>query len=61
MMQTINEAIERTSKITGLSPAEVVRLGIVRSEMRIYGFGPSAALLVDALTGRNQAERWLGR
>lgn len=31
------EAIERTSRITGEPPAEVVRRGIVRAEMPLYG------------------------
>lgn len=37
MIQEYNEAIERTSRITGVSPAEVVRRGIVRAEMPLYG------------------------
>jgi hypothetical protein len=37
MIQEYNEAIERTSRITGVPPAEVVRRGIVRAEMPLYG------------------------
>ena len=37
LIQEYNEAIERTSRVTGVAPAEVVRRGIVRGEMPIYG------------------------
>ena len=37
LIQEYNEAIERTSRVTGVPPAEVVRRGIVRGEMPIYG------------------------
>jgi hypothetical protein len=37
LIQEYNEAIERTSRITGVAPAEVVRRGIVRAEMPLYG------------------------
>ena len=37
MIQEYNEAIERTSRITGVPPAEVVRRGILRAEMPLYG------------------------
>lgn len=39
MIQQINEAIERTRRITGLSPEEIVRRGLVRAEMPLYGGG----------------------
>lgn len=48
MIQTVNDSIERTSRLTGLSPAEVVRRGIVRSEMPMYtnkAGGVGAAIL----------------
>jgi hypothetical protein len=48
MIQEYNEAIERTSRITGMPPAEVVRRGIVRGEMPLYGavglFGAGATM-----------------
>jgi hypothetical protein len=44
MMAHINEAIERTSKITRLSPQEVPRQGIVRGEIPIYGGVPSMGI-----------------
>ena len=37
MIQEYNEAIERTSRITGVPPAEVLRRGILRAEMPLYG------------------------
>jgi hypothetical protein len=36
MIEIVNEAIERTSKITGVPPAEVVRQGIVLSRMPLF-------------------------
>lgn len=36
-IDTINESIERTSQVTGMSPDEVVRRGLVRSEIPMYG------------------------
>ena len=36
MIQIVNEAIERTSRLTGASPEEVVRKGIVRSEAPMF-------------------------
>ncbi len=42
MIQHVNEAIERTARITGVSPEEVVRKAIVRAEMPLYvSAGPS--------------------
>jgi hypothetical protein len=34
---TINKAIERTSRITGVHPDDVVRRGLLRSDMPLYG------------------------
>lgn len=39
MIQHVNEAIERTSRITGLSPDEVVRRNLVRKLGPMYGVG----------------------
>ena len=36
MIQTVNDAIERTRRVTGMDPDEIVRRGIVRSEIPIY-------------------------
>lgn len=43
MIGIVNEAIARTSKITGLSPEEVVRRGLVRSEIPLYGTAAAGA------------------
>jgi len=39
MIQNVNEAIERTSRITGLSPKDVVERGLVKAEMPLYQDG----------------------
>lgn len=39
MIEIVNEAIERTSRVTGVPPREVVRRGLVRAEMPVYGLG----------------------
>jgi hypothetical protein len=44
MIQHINEAIERTSRITGLSPREVVRRYLIRKEGPLYSIGAASAL-----------------
>lgn len=36
MISTVNDAIERTRRVSGLDPKEIVRRGIVRSEIPIY-------------------------
>ena len=43
MIGIVNEAIARTSKITGLSPEEVVRRGLVRAEIPLYGAAAAGA------------------
>ena len=44
MIGFVNEAIERTSRLTGMSPEEVVRRGLVRSEIPLYGAAGFAAI-----------------
>jgi hypothetical protein len=44
LIQIVNEAIERTSRITGLSPREVVRRHLIRKEGPLYGIGAASAL-----------------
>lgn len=39
MIQHVNEAIERTSRITGLTPDEVLRNNLIRKMGPIYGIG----------------------
>lgn len=42
MIEHVNQAIERTSKLTGLPPEEVVKRGLIRSEIPLYGVGAGA-------------------
>ena len=42
MINQINDAIERTHRLTGMPRDEIVRRGIVRSEIPIYGLGGAA-------------------
>jgi hypothetical protein len=39
MIQTVNEAIERTARVTGLSPEEVVAEGLVGAKRPVYAQG----------------------
>ena len=39
MIQIVNEAIERTSRLTGLSPEEVVEEGLVKGKRPLYAKG----------------------
>jgi len=47
MIQNVNEAIERTSRITGMSPADVVERSLVRAEAPLYNEG--GPVIDDAL------------
>jgi hypothetical protein len=44
MIQDVNESIERTSRMTGLTPKEVVKWGIIHSRIPMYGFMGAAGL-----------------
>jgi hypothetical protein len=44
MIGIINEAIERTHRITGMPREEIVRRGLVRSEIPLYGMGGAAVM-----------------
>jgi hypothetical protein len=44
MIGIVNEAIERTHRITGMPKDEIVRRGLVRSEIPLYGTAGAAAL-----------------
>ena len=44
MMRHVNQAIERTSRLTGASPAEVVREALVKSRRPLYGAAGGAGL-----------------
>ena len=37
MISIINEAIERTHRLTGMAKKEIVRRGLVRKEIPLYG------------------------
>lgn len=57
MIQHVNEAIERTSRVTGKAPQDVVRDSMVRRTHPLYGVGATgfgAAAIAAAL--RNQRE-----
>ena len=55
MMQHVNEAIERTSRITGLSPEEVLRKNLIRKMGPLYGIG-AAGVGTAALMGQREDE-----
>ena len=44
MIQHVNEAIERTHRLTGMPREEIVRRGLVRGEIPIYGISGLATL-----------------
>jgi hypothetical protein len=44
MIQIVNESIERTSRMTGLTPKEVVKWGIIHSRIPMYGLVGAAGL-----------------
>lgn len=50
-IQTVNRSIERTHRLTGMPKDEIVRRGLVRSEIPIYGVGGlvGAGTLADQL------------
>lgn len=53
MIDIVNEAIERTHRITGMPHAEIVRRGLVRGEIPIYGFGGSPVGPMGALASQD--------
>jgi len=50
MIEIVNEAIARTSKITGMSQAEIVKRGLIRSEIPLYSIG-AAGVGLGAMVG----------
>jgi hypothetical protein len=44
MINHVNRSIETTSRLTGMSPAEVVKRGLIRKEIPMYGVGGLTAL-----------------
>jgi hypothetical protein len=53
MIQHVNEAIERTSRITGLSPDEVLRKNLIRKMGPLYGVA-AAGVGTAALMGQDE-------
>jgi hypothetical protein len=51
MIGVVNEAIERTHRITGMPHAEIVRRGLVRSEIPLYGI--AGATTMGGLAAQN--------
>lgn len=49
MIAHVNEAIERTHRLTGLPRSEIVRRGLIRGEIPIYGTAGLAAALSKAM------------
>ena len=43
MISVVNDAIERTHRLTGMPREEIVRRGIIRKEIPIYGLGAAGA------------------
>ena len=59
MIQHVNEAIERTARVTGKKPEDVVRDSLVRGTHPLYGIagvGLTAAALAAALRGQESEE-----
>lgn len=59
MIQHVNEAIERTARVTGKKPEEVVRDSLVRGTHPLYGVGAGVAAtgaLAAALRGQEEEE-----
>ena len=54
MIKEVNESIERTSRIYGLTPKEVVVQGIIHSRIPMLGIGGAAVLVSQ--TGMMQQE-----
>ena len=56
MIEEVNQAIERTARITGLTPQQVLVEGIIKSKIPIYGAGGvvMAPSMIKALQGDEQ-------
>lgn len=50
MINQVNDAIERTHRLTGMPRAEIVKRGIIRNQIPIYGLG-GAAIGLPMLSG----------
>jgi len=56
MIEIVNEAVERTARITGMAPEEVVRQGIVLSKMPLYNMAGIAVPIGILLAGGGSSE-----
>ncbi len=54
MIQIVNEAIERTHRLTGMPKRDIVRRGLIRAEIPLYGV-VGAGLLSPFLTNREES------
>jgi hypothetical protein len=44
MIEHVNDSIERTARLTGLTPEEVVKQGIIRSKIPLYALASGMAV-----------------
>jgi hypothetical protein len=51
MISHVNDTIERTHRLTGMPKAEIVRRGLVRGEIPLYGLG--GAMTMGALASQD--------
>jgi hypothetical protein len=56
MINTINRSIETTHRLTGMPREEIVRRGLIRKEIPMYGIGGAAAMGALADQGNYQTE-----
>lgn len=54
MIDHVSEAIERTSRLTGMSPEEVLKRGIIRGEIPVYGL--TGAAVTGLLGGEERGQ-----
>jgi len=52
MISHVNDTIERTHRLTGMPREEIVRRGLVRAEIPLYGLG--GAMTMGALAGQDK-------
>ena len=57
MIDIVNESIERTHRITGMPKAEIVRRGLVRSEIPLYGLAGATTMGGIAAQDRYKGDR----
>jgi len=60
MIQTVNTSIERTHRLTGMPRSEIVRRGVVRGEVPMYGLAGAVgagSALAPFLDGSARGDR----